>query len=505
MRRFSPRVELAALAAIAPRFVRAGWVGAIALGLGLVGTAILTLSTVRLYRSETVLAFERGVQAGLGHEGDSPRAVAARLQDMVTARQRLESLIKEMKLYRKVQDKRGLVEAIEEMRRRISITNRDGYTYRISYDGESRDLAKDVLTRLTASVVDEDTKRRIQEAEDARRFLDAERKQADEDLKTKERVLAEFLTKHPQLASETGTANAGGLIRAADRERVGASGGEATALELQAAQLEESLAALGAPRTAGGPVTGAADPQLIAAHTRAQVELQAAQRDLIEKQAHLTNEHPDMKQALRRVAAAEASERRAAAALAAPRPAPGGETPAAAGEDPSTAARAAALRRALAAVRSQIASVKGRSAPRAETPQAPNVAVAVDTEWTRLNRDVSEARERQRSLESKQFQAQLAATLTAGGQGGQLVVVDPAFRPMRPVAGGRAKIALIGGAASVLLALLVIAAFAAFDDRLYAAQDVEGVLDDGIVVVIPKAIPRLPPMTAPEPEQAKES
>ena len=504
MRRFSPRVELAGLAAIAPRFVRAGWVGIIALAVGLIGTAVLTLSTVRLYRSETVLVFEHGVQ-GLGHEGDSPRAVSARLQDMVTSRQRLESLIKEMKLYRHVLDKRGLVEAIEEMRRRISITNREGYTFRVSYDGESRDLAKDVLTRLTASVVDEESKRRIQEADDTRRFLDTERKQADEDLKTKEKLLAEFLTKHPQLAAEAGTANAGGLIRAADRDRLGAAGGDTTALELQAAQLEESLAALGAPRVAGGPSIPAADPALTAAHARAQVELQAAQRDLVEKQAHLTNEHPDMKQALRRVAAAEAAERRAAAAITAARVPVAGEAPAAAGEDPATAARAGALRRALGAVRSQIASVKGRSAPRAEAPQAPNVAVAVDTDWTRLNRDVSEARERQRSLESKQFQAQLAATLTAAGQGGQLVVVDPAFRPMRPVAGGRLKIALVGGAGSVLLALLAIGVFAAFDDRLYAAQDVEGILDGGFVVVIPKPILRLSPMPAPEPERAKES
>ncbi len=122
--------------------------------------------------------------------------------------------------------------------------------------------------------------------------------------------------------------------------------------------------------------------------------------------------------------------------------------------------------------------------------------VAVDNDWTRLNRDVSEARERQSNLEAKQFQAQLAATLTAGGQGGQLLVADPPFRPMRPVAGGRLKIALMGGVASVLLALIVIGAFAAFDDRLYAAHDVNSVFGEGIVVVIPKAAPRLAPIPA---------
>ncbi|HEY7376990.1 MAG TPA: hypothetical protein VIF57_32825, partial [Polyangia bacterium] len=226
-------------------------------------------------------------------------------------------------------------------------------------------------------------------------------------------------------------------------------------------------------------------------------ELQAAQKDLADKQMHLTNEHPDVKQAMRRLANAEVAERRAAAALTAWKPAAGSDAPVAAADDAGAQGRVAALRHALAAVRQQIASVKGRAAPRPETARAPDQQVQVDTEWTRLNRDVSEARERQGQLESKQFQAQLAATLTAGGQGGQLVIVDPAFRPMRPVAGGRLKIALVGGAASLALALLVIFGVASFDDRLYAAHDVEGVLDDGVVVIIPKVPPRL---QAPEPE-----
>jgi uncharacterized protein involved in exopolysaccharide biosynthesis len=505
MRRFSPRAELATLASIAPRFVRAAWVGGIALALGLAGTAVWTLSTKRLYRSEAVLLYERGAQATLGREGESPRAIAARLQEMLTSRQRLDALIREMRLYQGLIERRGLVETVDEMRRRIAINNREGYTFRVSYDGESRDLAKDVLTRLTASVVEEDGKRRNQDAEEARRFLDTERKQADEDLKQKEKTLAEFLTRHPQLAAEAGAATTGGLIRAADRDRMGASGGgEVASLELQAAQLEESLAAAGAPRTIGGRIVPTADPQLTAAHQRAQTELQAAQRDLGEKQTHLTNEHPDMKQALRRVATAEIAERRAAAALAAWRPPAGVDAPTTVPDDPSASGRVAALRRALAAVRQQIAAVKGRSAPRTETPRAPNAAVAIDTEWTRLNRDVAEARERQGNLEAKQFQAQLTATLTAGGQGGQLVVADPPFRPMRPIAGGRLKIAMVGGVGSVVFALVVIGLFAWFDDRLYAAHDVESVLGDGIVVVIPKVVPRLAPVPAPIPEQRAE-
>jgi len=48
-----------------------------------------------------------------------------------------------------------------------------------------------------------------------------------------------------------------------------------------------------------------------------------------------------------------------------------------------------------------------------------------------------------------------------------------------------------------VLGLFVILIVALFDDRLYSTHDVEGVLQDGIIVVIPKVVPRLP---APEQE-----
>src|SRR5687768_10585674 len=113
MKRSDGRGELAALVSLAPRMLRAKWAGIAAVGVGLAGTAVWALSSARLYRSEAVILFERGVQAGaLGREGgESPRAVAARLQDAFTSRQRLDALIKDMQLYRTVLEKRGRVEA----------------------------------------------------------------------------------------------------------------------------------------------------------------------------------------------------------------------------------------------------------------------------------------------------------------------------------------------------------------------------------------------------------
>lgn len=480
----TPREHLAALVAFAQRAARGARWGAIAFGVGLVVTGALALSTHRLYRSETLLAYEAGVQAvAMGADGINPRAMAARVTDMVTSRERLEGMIRDMKLYRGIVDKKGMVEAIDEMRRHLTVKAPEGTSYRITYDGESRELAKDVLDRLVGGVVAEDHARQLKEVEETRKLLETERRGAEDDLKTREAAVSAFLTDHPQLAGEVGAAASGGLIRAADRDRAGAmGGGDIAGLELQAAQLEEALAAAGQRPP---PVNGVAapDPQLVAAADRAQVELQAAERDLADKQAHLTNEHPDVKMALRRVSVAQAAARRAQAAVAASRvPVPAPAVPAPA---PADDGRTAALKRALAAVRQQIATAHAHAAPKAEVPKAPQSMVAIDTEWIRLNRAVAEARERVNQLQTKQFQADLAASVTSAGEGGRLVVADRPFKPLRPVAGGRGKIAVLGGGISILFALLTMIALAMFDDHLYGAPDIERVLDDGFVVVIP--------------------
>ncbi|HVT06613.1 MAG TPA: hypothetical protein VHO67_04110 [Polyangia bacterium] len=491
---FSPRDQMIAFTNLVARVLRARKVGAVAMGFGLGATVVLALSTHRLYRSEAVLVYERGAQAVGATEGTSARGLASRVGDMMLSRERLEGLVKEMNLYPGIVDRRGVVDAGDELRRHLKITAREEATLEVSYDGESRDLAKNVLDRLINGVIDADARRRTKEAEDAVKFLQNERRQADEELKKKEGALSAFLSTHPQLAGEVGSASSGGLIRAADRDRASAAGGDVASLELQAAQIEESLNTISPSLVSGTPGQAQADPGMLAAQARAEAELQAARTDLAEKQAHFTNEHPDVKMAMRRVTMAEAAVRHAEAAAVASRTMPVPAASAGSASASADAIRIGALKRALAAVRQQIAAAHGRSAPRAEMPKGTGSMVAIDTEWTRLNRDVVEASERQTQLQTRQFQAELTAMLTQAGEGPRLVVADRPFRPTGPIAGGRFKITLAGLAGSVLLTLLAMGVSSAFDDHLYAPSDLARVMvDDCIVVVIPNAPPRLPP------------
>jgi len=314
-----------------------------------------------------------------------------------------------------------------------------------------------------------------------------------------------FLTQHPELAAESASAaSAGGAIRAADRERFAVNPAELAGLELQASQIEEMITSATAARPVAASNASPADQAATLGRSQAEGALTAARRDLADKRGMYTDEHPDVKSAQRRVIDAEADVRRAIAATAAalhPAPAAGGG--AATDEDPNGTSRVASLRRALGSVRTQIATIRSRSVPKATPPpKTSQGVVAVDTEWTRLFREVSEARERQSQLESRQFQAGLVATLASSGEAGRLVVIDPAFKPTRPVAGRRVTTALLGGAASLILAMLVMIALAFLDERLYSAADVRRVIGDQFVILVP-SLPTserksLPPLSGDE-------
>ena len=328
--RTPPRDGLSALLAFVPRVFRAKWIGLVAGVLGLAGTAVGVLLTQRLYRSETVLLYEKGLAGG----EESSRGLGIRLQDSFSSRVRLEGLIKKNNLYPRLVKKRGLVEAADEMNAHVKVIIREGYAYRISYDTDDRDRAQQVLTQLVKSVIDEETERRRRQADETKNFLDAERARADADVKVKEAALGNFLSRHPQLAGVSGAAP-GATIRAAES---GAGPADTFGLEMQAANIEDAIAKAKMGGQPGQPVMKGGrmlNPTLVAAQSKAAADLQAARRDLAAKEARFTNDHPDVKAAVTAANQAEKAYRQAEAAAAASATtgstAPSGDAPAADG------------------------------------------------------------------------------------------------------------------------------------------------------------------------------
>src|SRR5262249_41527693 len=159
---------------------------------------------------------------------------------------------------------RNMADAVEEMRKHLNFVPREGDVYRVTFDSESREMAQKVLDTLIKGAIDEDRVRRSREAEEARKFLEAERRRADDDLKAKEAVLPQFINRPPKLASGVGAATPGALARADERERGPASSAvEVANLRMQKAQIEEQIIQAGSiPASAS---RGGADPAALEA------------------------------------------------------------------------------------------------------------------------------------------------------------------------------------------------------------------------------------------------
>jgi uncharacterized protein involved in exopolysaccharide biosynthesis len=144
----SPTDYLVAAWAFTRRALRATRLGALVFVVGLGITAVVILSAKRSYHSETVIMYDRGVRAGAlvgGAElSDSPRQVLVRVQDMLVSRHRLRKAIEEFTLYPEIVAQHGYVDAVDEMRKQLKFSAHDGYTFRLSYDSESREQAQNV-------------------------------------------------------------------------------------------------------------------------------------------------------------------------------------------------------------------------------------------------------------------------------------------------------------------------------------------------------------------------
>jgi hypothetical protein len=395
-----------------------------------------------------------------------------------------------MKLFERLVDKRGMVDAVDEMRKQITFRAREGDTFEISYVGDSPDEVQEVTRRLGECIVREAASRRADQAQAVKAFVDAESDRNQIDLKAKEAALASFLATHPEFAriaaaeAQGGTGATPGAATPGAAGAGGSSDPQLAALEYRASRIQQQLAASPAAVTAARPPPP--PPQ-------DSPELVAARRDLADKLAKYTDKHPDVVAARARVKAAEAAQ--AAAQAAAPKP----EEPPA----PVTSeADREALKQQLANLHAQIAARRAQTtaarpsssaAPLSSLPPIQEASVTLAVEYRRLQREVADARERQRQLDDKQFKASMTASSVTNDKNIQVSVLDPAYRPSHAISKPRSLLLGVALAICFILALLTAIVSALLDDRIHGRADLERLDVLPVVGVIPRATASLPP------------
>ncbi len=475
-------VELARLLTILKRALFNWKPSAFLVAIGLIAGVAFAAARQPNFKSETIVIYRQGVRLG-DERGGLSLTLGARLKEMLLARSRLEGLIDELQLYQNVKAKQGVVEAIEQFRKDISFNPRSTDTFSIAYRGPNPETVQKVTERLALTLIQENQRLRVEQAKVRTEFLAAEKTRTEVELKDKERALAQFLSEHPEFALDQNASNSGVAVRARERASSAKDGARDASLEALRRQSLRLEAAISGETSVYALSDGPADPEAEAARQQAEGALASARSNLASKRASFTDDHPDVKAAKARVAEAEAALKSAEEKVAASRLT---GTKAAPGTDAESAKQK--LREKKRKIDAEVAArektSKGEEKPEQPTEEATSI-VGLETSWTRLSRDVSEARDQMTELERNFFRAQIEASSSLGGYSDQVVVLDPAFLPTRPEPPGKTLIVIIAGAASFMLAMVVALLRALLDRRIYEEADLSRIAP--VLAVIPRA------------------
>jgi uncharacterized protein involved in exopolysaccharide biosynthesis len=472
--------------ALARRTRRYWWAAMLVAAVGTAASVLFAYTRKPIFKSETLILYREGIRSaylGQTDEGRDPvRTLGLRLKEMVLSRPRLAGIIDEYKLYPEIVEDRGYVDAVDEMRNHIQFRARDGDTFGLSFEGNDPALVQKLTARLADLLIQENTKNRAAQAEETKEFLDTEKTRLESDLRGKEESLAKFLAKHPEFALETTAtgSGSGAAVRAVRKEAAAPKPTDPAllALEREAQRIKERL---------GQPVTVTPSKEPVDPRVReAEQELLQAQRELGDKQGRFTEQHPDVVAARQRVRTAEERLMRARGSALNPDPL---KTPAWVSKP--TEIDRMLLQNQLDKVNQQIAAARLRQAKKNEAQPAggastANWIVQLETEWSRLTREMSDARERLQTLDAKHFKAEIAASSESSGGAAQMVIIDPAYLPTHPYRGARRLKVGVGAGASLIFALGIALALALADDRIYERYDVERLKLGKVLVVVPK-------------------
>ena len=412
----------------------------------------------------------------------------------------------------------------------------------------TQDLVRDVTQYLSEQLIEEYATGNLGDLKMRADFLSKEQNKAEADLEKATQLLTVFLSQHPEFAMEAKQAAASNPFglppnpamgiplmpkQQADKNKppvhqptmdpalaaLYGSDAQLGALYRQRARLEAELKNSTPATNTPVPVSTASVAALQEQVNGAQAEVEGAakraaetQADVMSKQQSLSPEHPDMKaaqanadlaarqlhQSKVKLATLQAQLRTAQNPGAAPKSDNPYET-----SNPDLVAKlkeigqqigqreaelkskgAAALSTAPSAAPSPSGSASGTPAVAPPAPVSP--LVALETEWQRLLRGLSEAKATQDGLRKEYEKAQMGVKAQQAAANDLMQVIEAAYRPTHPAKGGRTPVAMGGAAAALLLALLYMAGRVAFNDTLIDSADIEALNLIPVLGIVPK-------------------
>jgi uncharacterized protein involved in exopolysaccharide biosynthesis len=118
--------------------------------------------------------------------------------------------------------------------------------------------------------------------------------------------------------------------------------------------------------------------------------------------------------------------------------------------------------------------------------------VALEDEYQRLKLAVDEQRLRVTNLADSAFKSKLEAEQRAADSQASLAVVDPAYKPLKPIGKPKKMLVMAGVVLFTLMGCGLALGLAVIDDRIYRRHDLDAMGLAPTLAVIPRARVRQP-------------
>jgi polysaccharide chain length determinant protein (PEP-CTERM system associated) len=419
------------------------------------------------------------------------------IREQILSRTRLETIIRDLDLYKDARETRIMEDIVQGMRNDINIQVVRGDAFRVSYVSDSARTAMQVAERIGSSFIEENLRDRAVQADSTNQFLESQLQDTRRRLLEQERRVEDYKRRYTgqlpsQLESNLQVLQNVQLQIQAVVESINQDRNQRLVLERS---LADGLAVPDESPSISPPVVIDPTDPVQAASGSAQQTVESLKTALRAMELRLRPEHPDIKKMKRIIE--EAEKKAAAEALERPL-SPGAVTagtaaiPGAPGLSQAEVLRQNRIRGLRADIENLDRQIGRKQADEQRLREAAShyqarveAAPSRESELVQLTRDYNTLQELYTTLLTKNEDAKLAANLERRQGGEQFRVIDPASLPQRPVSPNRSRINGMGAAAGLLFGLGLVALIEYRDRTLRTDDDVVITLSLPVLAIVP--------------------
>jgi polysaccharide chain length determinant protein (PEP-CTERM system associated) len=419
-----------------------GWIFLGTVLFSLVGFTFVLLMPDRYKASTTILVDPQKVSEKYVSPtvNSDPGQRLTTITQQVLSSTRLQQIIDDMQLYPELRGKTSREELIDLMRKDITITVKQGSSsglsaFTIEYEGRQRQQVAQVANQLASSFIEWNVKSREQQSQDTTEFLDAQLKEAKQNLEAQEARLSAFKMRHLGEMPEQQPANMQALTQLQGQF-------QANADALNRLEVERTLLSRGLESTTSSTVKTV---PVVTERQKLEGERRQLKSQLQDLQNRYTSAHPEVVDTASRLQRVE--ERLKALPSDPPIVAEVQDNTAVTVRLQLIDRETKRLNDDQQRITSQMASYRSKV----------DAVPVREQEMAELNRNYSVSKEHYQSLLDKTFSAGMAADLEKKQQAEHFTILDIAQVPEKPFKPKRAM--LFAGAFIFALALSLMLAY----------------------------------------------